>query len=490
MMGRHLLFLIALLGAFALLAACDDDEPSSTPPPVPSATATATATSIPLPTATPALAGPAAPASALPPPPTATPQPTPTVAPQPTPTAMAQPTPTATPQPTPTAAPRPTPTAAAQPTPTAAPRPTPSATPRPTPSATPRPTATATPRPTATFTPGSLRVVTGPTRITDSNAVFPAWSPDGAQISFIAREALGATAIHLMNTDGSNRTSLVSTAALGTGLILETAWSPDSAKIAFVSVRDEGSSIFVIDADGNNLQRLTETDAFERQPVWSPDGTKIVFTRTTYASEEDGEGSSDIYLVTVDGSGTIQLTDDPGQDRWPTWLPGGQETAFQSTRDGQDSIYAINIDGSNLRQMARVRLEPLPVGYADYSNIQGQASWSPDSTRVAFHTVEGELAVMNSDGSNRTLLPYGTGLEYYWGAVPAWSPDGTRIAFMYGQAGNFEIYIVDLDGSNLLRLTNSIGDNWFPTWSPDGTMITYTNEQSGIYVVELGTTPE
>lgn len=293
-----------------------------------------------------------------------------------------------------------------------------------------------------------------------------------------------------MNTDGSNRTSLVSTAALGIGFILETAWSPDSAKIAFISVRDEGSSIFVIDADGSNLQRLTETDAFERQPVWSPDGTKIVFTRTTFVSEEDGEGSSDIYLVNVDGSGTIQLTDHPGQDRWPTWLPGGQETAFQSTRDGQDAIYAINIDGSNLRQLARVRLEPLPVGYPNYSNIQGQASWSPDSTRVAFHSVAGDLAIMNFDGSNRTLLPYGTGLEYYWGAVPAWSPDGTRIAFMSSRAGNFEIYIVDLDGSNLMRLTNSISDDWFPAWSPDGTKITYTNDRSGIYVVELGTTPE
>ena len=109
---------------------------------------------------------------------------------------------------------------------------------------------------------------------------------------------------------------------------------------------------------------------------------------------------------------------------------------------------------------------------------------------------------MNSDGSDRTSLPYGTGFEYYWGTVPSWSPDGTRIVFMSGHdtitpdqpnQGGYEIYVSDIDGSNLLRLTNSLTDDWFPIWSPVGAKVIYNtegggidNEQGGLFIVELG----
>ena len=120
-----------------------------------------------------------------------------------------------------------------------------------------------------------------------------------------------------------------------------------------------------------------------------------------------------------------------------------------------------------------MRLEPLPQGFPQIRGLHGRVSWSPDRNRIAFYSGTGAIVVMNADGSNRTSLPYSTGLEFLWGAVPVWSPDGARFTFMYGQDAGFDIYIVDVDGSNLLRISYGSGDEWFPVWSPDGSRVVF-----------------
>ena len=343
-----------------------------------------------------------------------------------------------------------------------------------------------------------LKVITGPTLLT-ADAAFGEWSPDGSQIAFSAPDSEGEVGIHLVNADGSNQISLVSASELAASTLSGAVWSPDGTKIAFIAAEDWGTDICVINVDGSNLQRLTENDAIAPGLVWSTDSSRIAFTRFAFASEEDYIGNSDIYVMDADGSNALQLTDNPGQDRWPVFLPNGREIAFQSTRDGADSIYLINVDGSNLRLLAQVNPEPLPDDYLSAPTFQGRVAWSPDRTKIAVHTFDGKIIVANSDGSNRIPLPYGTGFEYYWGAVPSWSPDGRRIAFMSGHdtdQGGYEIYVSDIDGSNLLRLTNTRTDDWFPTWSPVDTRVIYSAEggginddQGGIFVVELGLEP-
>ncbi|MBU7015794.1 MAG: PD40 domain-containing protein [Theionarchaea archaeon] len=110
-------------------------------------------------------------------------------------------------------------------------------------------------------------------------------------------------------------------------------WSPDGTKIVFAA----GQRIFVMNADGSNLQKICDSGSY---PSWSPDGTKIAF-------DSKRDGNSDIYVMNADGSNAVRLTSDPGFDWNPCWSPDGRKIAFTSNRDGNNEIYLMNSDGTD-----------------------------------------------------------------------------------------------------------------------------------------------
>ncbi len=122
------------------------------------------------------------------------------------------------------------------------------------------------------------------------------------------------------------------------------AWSPDGKTLAFVSLRDGIQKIYVMDANGDNLRRLTDSVRVEAQPSWSPDGTRIAFVSGDNVTTQ-------IYIMNSDGTEVTQVTNGPGFNENPTWSPDGTMLAFWSNRSGNLQIYTIRSDGSQLTRL-------------------------------------------------------------------------------------------------------------------------------------------
>ena len=265
----------------------------------------------------------------------------------------------------------------------------------------------------------------------------------------------GNTEIYIMNDDGSGQTRLTNNKFRDE----YPSWSPDGTKIAFQSNRNGNWEIYVMNADGTGQTRLTNNNADDEFPDWSPNGAKIAF-----CSERDG--NAEIYVMKADGSGQTRLTySSTYVDIWPRWSPDGAKIAYDSDRGVHWEIYVMNADGTGDKRLTN-------------NNIyDGGAAWSPDGTKIAFCSqlvdADGyaEIYVMNADGTGRTRLTNNNSTD----EVTDWSPDGTKILFNsdrnkraddppIGEWGNWEVYVMNADGSRQTRLTNNVATDYATSW--------------------------
>lgn len=182
------------------------------------------------------------------------------------------------------------------------------------------------------------------------------------------------------------------------------------------------------------------------------------------------DGNWDLWLVNADGSGLRRLTNNPAQDKLPCWSPDGTKIAFVSDRDGNTEIYTVDVaTGVETRLTENQAAESNPA-------------WSPDGTRIAFASwrdgKRSEIYVMNADGSAQTRLTFNDNQDDY----PVWSPDGNRIAFTSSKTvaiifGSIWIMVMNADGSGIIKLDKGRDA---ATWSPDGQRIAYVDFYSDI----------
>lgn len=235
--------------------------------------------------------------------------------------------------------------------------------------------------------------------------------------------------IYMMNADGTARTH--TSEVTGT----EPVWSPNGQQIAFSRSNAAGGlDLYKLNADGSSMMRLTNNQfTYSENANWSPNGKRIAF------AAKNADGSQEIHTIKADGTGEQRLTPGPG-DCQPDYSPDGKKIVFMRFYD----LYVMSEDGTNV-----VRLT------SDGSTNEWP-HWSPDGRKIVFHSSRSgdfEIYVMNPNGKDvRQLTSEG-------GRWPVWSPDGRWIAFQ----NNFDIYVIHPDGSALTAITSSHIDD-FPSW--------------------------
>ena len=303
------------------------------------------------------------------------------------------------------------------------------------------------------------------------------------------------------HVDGDNPRS-VDVVAGGTPAAFTVNCLGNDALIAFFSNALGLGAIFVVNPNGTGLKNLTPSGAFEYNPVWSPDGRRLLFAK-----------DADLYVMNAQGSGRVKLVDGQWGISQQRWSPDGQMIAYVNGRpQGEgvvEELWVMRSDGSGKLRLAENATEPswspdgrrlayvaqqLPLIQVRVINVDGtgdvalttrssfQPAWSPDGSRIAFVTLgDKQMFLVNPDGTGEvSVTPPGTEDD-----GPAWSPDGTRIAFHTGSVES-DIAVMNADGTGRVNLTNRPGFDLSPAWSPDGSRIAYHQSDladSEIYIM-------
>ncbi|GDX78772.1 protein TolB [Deltaproteobacteria bacterium] len=167
------------------------------------------------------------------------------------------------------------------------------------------------------------------------------WSPSGESIALTLSPGSDSDIFTIDPLAGTQIARLTSSP----GIDVSPSWSPDGSKLAFVSERGGGAQIYVMNADGSNVHRVSFQGAQNTSPSWSPKGDKIAFVGR--------DGGFDVFTVNLDGSGMTRVTQGAGDNEDPSWSPDGDYLVFSSTRTGSAHIWLSSADGRHQVQLSQ-----------------------------------------------------------------------------------------------------------------------------------------
>ncbi len=243
-------------------------------------------------------------------------------------------------------------------------------------------------------------------------------------------------------------------------------------KIIFTSNMTGDENIFSMSLDGSELAQLTEHPGMDSYPAVSPDGKKIVYT-------SDIDGYWQLMTMNWDGTDKVQLTSTPTRSGYPTWSYDGRYIFYEVYEDGDWEIFRINTNGSNIKRI---------------TFNAGADDWHPGAhpfiNNVIYESgVPGheDIYIMDFEGNNIQRISESTLRK----RVPTVSPDGLVVAFVGYEGNDFYIYTMDFSGENIARFPGVPKNSGHPDISPDNKYIIFqaeTNEGNDnleIYIMNM-----
>ncbi len=228
-------------------------------------------------------------------------------------------------------------------------------------------------------------------------------------------------------------------------------------KIAYISDQTGFKELYMMNVDGTGVVQLTNHRSLVINPDFSPSGTDLLFT--SYRS-----GNPDLVRLNLATRQESRVSNRSGLNISGRFSPKGDNVALTMSEQNGSDIYVVGASGKRRLTSAW--------------GIDVDPSWSPDGSRLVFvsdRMGSPQLFVMNaSGGGERRLTSRGS-----YNVTPAWSPAGDRIAFSRIEQGHFEIYTIRPDGSDERRLTFGAGNKEHPRWSPDGRFLVFSSDQGG-----------
>jgi len=289
--------------------------------------------------------------------------------------------------------------------------------------------------------------------------LHPIYSPDGTKISYGFYSPTEGFGIWVINSDGSGSPQKIISEVFPVYwnrdyiIFLKSSWSPDGKKIAYTKGHGASDSktfdIWTVNSDGSGTPiQLTMTGS-AIMPSWSPDGGKIAYVEFGY------DPILDIWVVNSDGTGTPQKITNSGSCGWPSWSPDGDKIAYvaYSSETGSYDLWTINSEGP--REPARILSNvflPSPANdIFDYFVLLG-TSWSPNGSNICYTSDCGieknyNIWIVNSDGTGTPIQIKTSGVV----TTPSWSPNSTKILFSsVNSQTNYSdsIYIIDYQNEN------------------------------------------
>ncbi|MEO8436696.1 MAG: winged helix-turn-helix domain-containing protein [Pyrinomonadaceae bacterium] len=358
------------------------------------------------------------------------------------------------------------------------------------------------------------------TKDSTADDIQPAYSPDGNYIAF--RSERKSPGIYIMEATSENVRRL-------SDVGFHPAWSPDGKELVVstdnftdpVNRRIIPSQLWVLDVATGAKRLLTNGDAV--QPSWSPGGKRIA-----YWALQEGSGQRDIWSIPASGGEPVRVTNDEALDWNPVWSPDGKHLYFASDRGGSMNFWRVAVDEtsgevqgtpetvltpsvysqhlsfsgdgkrlayvqkSETRNLQRTAFDPVrevtigqPDAVTQGTKYVSSPDLSPDEEWFAFSS-QGErqedILLIKRDGTEQRQLTN----DVFRDRAPRWSPDGQRIAFYSDRSGRFEVWTINSDSSGLRQLTYTSGQpTVYPIWSPDGNQMLFKQRGSQPFLFEV-----